>query len=262
MSFTDRLLALRVTAVLSWRDYRVQYPIKILLLSVFPRAILQVAFFAYLGYIAAGRDGRTFAFVGAAAQVAALATVVKGPDVLLDERVLGTLYRHRLGVVPLPATVAARWWIYTLEGICTTLVTIALLAAPFGGIELLLRLLAATPLFVLVSLSLTAFGLSVGSFALTQRADVLLTNLASYALLVLCGVVAPLAAFGHEGSIAVRTLPLTNGLLAIRDVVAGRPWVESGLLELAVGASWMLVAATALTWQAHRGRVTGSDERY
>ena len=259
---SDRIYVLRVAAVLSWREYRVQYPLKVLVLSVLPRALLQVAFFAYLGYVAAGRDGRTFGFVGAAAQVIAVATVVKGPDLLLDERVLGTLDRHRLGVVPLPLTVAVRWWIYTVEGVFSALVAILVLAVPFGGAELLVRLLAVMPLFLLVAAGLTAFGLAVGSFALTQRADVLLTNLASYALLVLCGVVAPVDAFGHWLSLVVRALPLTNGLLAIRRAIAGDAWLPDALLELAVAAAWALAAAALLVWQERHARSSGSDDRY
>lgn len=259
---SERLYALRLAALLSLRDYLVVYPPKILTLSILPRVVLQVAFFSYLGYYAGGPAGRTFAFVGATAQMMTMATVVKAPDVLLDERVMGTLYRQRLATVPLPATAAARWWIYTCEGFCMSLTATLVLAAPFGGSSLLLHVLRAAPLFALLALTTSAFGLAVGSFALTQRADVLITNLAAYSLLVLAGAIAPLNAFGSIGSHLVRVLPLTNGLLAVRAVVAGRGWLGDALLELAVGVGWALVAAALLTWQEHRGRRLGSDDRF
>src|SRR2546423_9099582 len=97
-----------MAALLSWRDYRVQYPLKVLVLSVLPRALLQVAFFAYLGYVAGGRDGRTIGFVGATAQVMAVAIVVMGPDVVLDARSFGILDRHHLRLFPLALTVTPR----------------------------------------------------------------------------------------------------------------------------------------------------------
>jgi ABC-2 type transport system permease protein len=257
-----RLEALRLAALLSVRDYAVVYPPSVLLFSVLPRVVLQVAFLSYLGYYAGGADGRTFAFVGATSQMMTMATVVKAPDVLLDERVMGTLYRQRLALVPLPATAAARWWIYTCEGFCMSLVATAVLAAPLGGASLLLGLIRALPLFALLALTTSAFGLAVGSFALTQRADLLITNLAAYSLLVLTGAIAPLSAFGGFGAHVVRVLPLTNGLLAVRAVVAGRAWLGDALLELAVGIAWGLLAAALLTWQEQRGRRLGSDDRF
>jgi ABC-2 type transport system permease protein len=102
----------------------------------------------------------------------------------------------------------------------------------------------------------------VGSFALTQRADVLLTNLASYSLLALCGVVAPLSAFGNVGAVAVRVLPLTNGLLAVRHVVDGTAWEADALLELAVGIGWALAATALLQWHDGRARRLGTDDRF
>jgi ABC-2 type transport system permease protein len=257
----DRLDGLRLAALLSLRDYAALYPPAVLLLSTLPRIVLQVGFFSYLGYYAAGSAGRTFAFVGASAHVITMATVVRGPDVIVDERVMGTLYRARLGVLPLPATVATRWWIYTCEGFCMWLAAVLALAVPFGGASLLAHLLAAAPLLALAAVTTAAFGMAVGAVALTQRFDVVLTNLAAYALLVLCGVVAPLASFGPVGSDLVRLLPLTNGLLAVRHVVAGEAWALDALLEAAAGAGWACVAAGMLLWQERRARWLGSDDR-
>lgn len=254
--------ALRMTALLSLRNYMVVYPPRILLLTVVPRVVLQVAFLSYLGFYAAGRNGESFAFVGAAVQIMALAIVVKGPDTLLDERAMGTLYRHRLGVVPLPLTIGVRWWVYTAEGIASAVLAVLVLAVPFGGVDLLLRLLPAIPLLVVISLGLTAFGAAVGSFALTQREDVLITNLANYALLVFCGVVAPIWTFGGAAATAVRFLPMTNGLLAVRALVAGRPFAGNLLLEFTASAAWATVALVMLHWQSIRSYRAGSDDRY
>lgn len=241
------------------RDYRRLYPLKIVAFSVVPRVVLQTAFMSYLGYYAAGVDGRRFAFVGAAMQIMTMGTVVKGSDAILDERVFGTLYRTRIGVLALPGTTAARWLVYSLEGFCASVVAVLVLAAPFGGAHLLLRLLAAVPLFALLALTTSAFGLAVGSLALSYRADVLITNFASYALLVLCGAVAPLSAFGPAEP-AMRLLPLTNGLLAVRHAIAGGPWLGDAALELAVGVAWALVALALLARQERRAVRLGTDD--
>jgi ABC-2 type transport system permease protein len=260
--FTDRLYGLGLAAQLSWRDFRAVYPAKIYLATTIPRAILQVAFFGYLGYFAAGETGRRFAFVGAAAHIVVLATVVRGPDIVLDERVLGTLHRLRLGVLPLPAVLAVRWWIFTLEGVVDAVVAILVVAPLLGEQDAIPRLLAAVPLVAIVALSTSALGLVVGAISLTLRADVLLTNLTSYLLLVFAGVTAPISLFGHVGETVVRMLPLTNGLLAVRAVLAGRPWLPDTLLELAVGAGWLALGLALVVLQTRQLAVRGREDFY
>jgi ABC-2 type transport system permease protein len=238
------------------------YPPRIYAATTIPRAVLQVAFFGYLGYFAAGETGRRFAFVGAAAHIVVLATVIRGPDIVLDERVLGTLHRLRLGVLPLPMVMAVRWWIFALEGVVDAVVAILVVAPLLGEQDVVPRLLAAVPLLGLVAFSTSGLGLVVGAISLTQRADVLLTNLTSYLLLVLAGVTAPISVFGHVGEIFVRALPLTNGLLGIRAVLAGRPWLDDALLELATGAAWLALGLALVALQTRRLGVRGQDDLY
>lgn len=252
--------AYATAALFSARDYVVLYPPAVLAFSTVPRVVLQVAFLSYLGYYAAGEDGRTFAFIGAAAQVMTIATVVKAPSLILEERISGTLQRVRSGVVSLPGVIAARWLVYAVEGCAMSVLAVLALAGPFGGRNLLERLLGALPLFALLAVTTSAFGLVVGSFALTQRADALITNLGGYSLLAVCGAVAPLSALGDVGSRLARAIPLTNGLLALRNLVDGRAWVGDALLEVAVGAAWALVAVALLARQDRRSRRLGSDD--
>jgi ABC-2 type transport system permease protein len=247
-------------ATLSARDFLAVYPPRVYLLTTLPRAVLQVAFVAFVGYYAAGADGREFAFIGACAHIIVLATVVRAPDVLIDERIMGTLHRVRLGVLPLPAVVIARWWVFVAAGMADALVA-AVVAAPLvGELDLVLEVLGAAPLFLLVALTTSGVGLVVGALSLTQRIDVLLTNLAAYVMLVFCGVVAPVSVFGDVGEPLVRLLPLTNGLLAIRQFVAGENWLSNAGLELAVGAAWLCVAVLLMKLQEHRARRLGTDE--
>jgi ABC-2 type transport system permease protein len=261
LSSTDPAGALAFTARLSWLEYRAAYPWRIYLISALPRALLQVLFFAYLGYFTGGHAGRTFAFVGASAHVMLIATVIKGPDVLLDERVLGTLYRLRLGVLSVPAVIAVRWWVYAAEAIVDA-VAVIVVAGPFVvGLDVVGRLLLALPLFGLVALTTSALGLAVAAVSLTQRADVLVTNLANYAALVVCGVVAPLSALGTVGMGLGRAIPLTHGLLAIRAAIDGRPWAGEALLEAAVGAAWAASAVVVLLVQEWRARAFGIGDR-
>jgi ABC-2 type transport system permease protein len=261
LNFSRQAARLRHVARLSWLDYRVVYTPRVLALGILPRALLQVLFISYLGYYAAGEAGRTFAFVGASAQVMAMPAIVKGMDAIYDERVMGTMYRQRLGVVPLPLTVLARWSVYAVEAFVIAALTVVVLGAFIGGPDLLGRLVMALPLYALLACTLSAFGLLVGSIALTQRTDVVVSNVASYLLLAFCGVVAPVAALGAVASELVRALPLTNGLLGIRALVDGQAWWSFALWELFVGVVWFGLAAAALAWQQSRARRLGKDDK-
>jgi ABC-2 type transport system permease protein len=58
-------------------------------------------------------------------------------------------------------------------------------------------------------------------------------------------------------------LPLTHGLAAIRDLLAGEqlaPILANAGLELAVGAGWLLLALASFNRLAEAGRRDGSIE--
>lgn len=261
MTFTDRLYGLWLAALLSWRDFRAIYPPRIYFLTTLPRVLLQVAFFALVGELAAGEAGRQFALVGASAHVMVLATIVRGPDVLVDERTMGTLHRVRLGVLPLPALAAARWLVYTTAGFLDAVVALVVVGLAFGETDLVREAFGAAPLLALVALTTSALGVTVAAVSLTKRVDFVLANVVSYLTLVFCGAVAPVSALPEPLETLAHGLPLTNGLLAIRAVVAGEPWLAHAAAELAVGAAWAAFAVALLVVQASRGRALGTDDR-
>ena len=236
------------------------YPPRVYLLTTLPRAILQAGFLALVGYYAAGEVGREFAFIGGCAHVIVLSTMIRAPDILVDERTMGTLHRVRLGVISLPALVAARWWVFIAGGVIDAVVAATVVGVAIGEGDVVPKLVAAAPLFLLVALTTSSLGLLVGAISLTQRVDVMLTNLVAYVAMVFAGIVAPITVFGDVGETLVRLLPLTNGLLAIRSFVAGEAWLRDAALELCVGAAWTIVAFAALHVQAWRARRLGTDE--
>ena len=260
MRRSDRVFALAYAGAMSFRDFFAVYPPRVYLLTTLPRAILQAAFLALVGYYAAGEPGREFAFIGACAHVIVLSTMVRAPDILVDERTMGTLHRVRLGVIPLPAIVAARWWVFVAAAVVDAVAAAVVVGPLVGETDLVLDLLAATPLFLLLALTTSSLGLLVGAISLTQRIDVMLTNLVAYIAMVFAGIVAPITVFGDVGEVLVRMLPLTNGLLAIRSFVDGEPWLAEAALELATGTAWTAIAFAALAVQATRARRLGTDE--
>lgn len=251
---------LLLAARCSFRHYLTAYSPKVFAASVLPRVVLQVLFFSYIAYYTGGTAGRDFAYVGASVQVMTIATVVKGPWVLLDERPMGTLYRHRLGTVGLPAVVAARWWVYTAEGVLDSLIAAIAVGLLFGRTHLALELVAAAPLLALTAVTTSAFGLLVAGAAWATRAEVLVTNLGSYGLLALCGIAGPLHRLGPVLAAVAHLLPMTNGLLAVRAAVSGGPWLGHAAAEALVGAVWGAAGVWMLRSGERRARVRGTVE--
>ncbi|MEV0391391.1 ABC transporter permease, partial [Nonomuraea sp. NPDC050643] len=222
MSWSD-LAALRTVAVLSWREYRAVYPLRVLLAGSLPRSILQAVFVAYVGLVAAGPAGRDFALVGGVLQVITIATVIRGGDILLGDRVFGTLYRMRLARLPLPLVAAVRWWAFVVEGVAGALVAATAAGLLFDRPALMAGMWAASGLVLLVALSTSALGMTVAAVSMTHRTDSFIANVVSYLLLAATGAVAPLGRLPDALEAAAHLLPMTNGLLAVRGALAGGP---------------------------------------
>lgn len=261
MTWPD-LAALRTVAQLSWRDYRAVYPFRVIVTSSLPRAILQVLFVAYIGQFAAGSAGRDFALLGATMQVITVATIIKAGDVLLEDRQIGVLHRLRLGRFPLPLVAATRWWTFVLEGTVGALVAVTVAGLLFGRGALAASVWAAAGLVLLVAFSTSALGMATAAAAMAYRADVFIVNLVSYLLLAVTGVVAPLDRLPAALTVLAHGLPITNGLLALRQAVAGEAWLGHAVAEAAVGVGWLAAAVVLLTIQARRARAKDSDDRW
>ncbi|GHI86601.1 ABC transporter permease [Streptomyces xanthophaeus] len=261
MRSSDLLPALATTGRLGAREYLVEYPPRILFGTVAPRALLQVLFLTVLGRAVGGPDGALAAGIGASAFNVVSATVIKAPDVLINERVQGTLYRLRMTELPLLTLVAARWLVYAAEGIASALLAVPLVALLTADPVLLTGLPAALPLYALTTMTTSGFGLALAVVALGRRADVFLTNFGSYLLLALSGVLAALPADGLR-ALAGSVLPLTHGIAALRALHDGAGLTEVLRLagaEALVGLLWVSAAAVGLRVQTRRLRRSGND---
>ena len=260
MTSIEPVRALGFTAVLAARNYRKVYSPRVLLLSGAPRVIFQVAFYTFLGRFVAGAEGAAFVYVGACVHIMTIAVMNKAADAIADERPQGTLSRLQTGTIPVWAIIAVRWSVYLAEAVASAALAIVVVGAVTGQDELIGRLLLALPVFALIGACISCYAMTVSSLSLFVRADVSWSNLGSYLLLVLGGVVAPLSALGAVEPVA-RLLPLTNGLLALRHRLAGEPWLGLLAAEVLVGAGWLLLAGLLLKLHSRRSRSVG-DDRY
>ncbi|MDP8911890.1 MAG: ABC transporter permease, partial [Actinomycetota bacterium] len=78
-----------------------------------------------------------------------------------------------------------------------------------------------------------------------------------------CGVNVPLGFYPEAVQWLANVLPLTHGLAAIRDLLAGEPLavlLPNVGLEIAVGLGWLALALVSFNRLAEGGRRDGSIE--
>jgi ABC-2 type transport system permease protein len=115
------------------------------------------------------------------------------------------------------------------------------------------------------SFSCAALGLSVGALGLRGRNVTVIDNLLLAALLLLCGVNVPLERLPEWMQAVGTVLPLTHGVEAAREIVAGATvgQVRGPLLaEFAVGAGYALGGAVLLRLFEYESRRTASLETF
>ena len=107
------------------------------------------------------------------------------------------------------------------------------------------RLPALALVLVVTVSSCTAFGMMLGSFGLRARDVFFFSNLVYFLMLLFCGVNVPPEELPGWMQAIGNALPLTHGIEAAREVVAGRSLASVGHLvgaEPLVGPIWALVA--------------------
>jgi ABC-2 type transport system permease protein len=118
---------------------------------------------------------------------------------------------------------------------------------------------------VLTSVSMVGFGLLLGGVALFLRTSIILGNIFLFAGLLLSGVNFPLSYLPVPLQYAGEILPLTWGVVAVRDSVAGAPLATLlpiwGILLASVAASLGLAMGL---WEVfeRRALATGSIVRF
>ena len=106
--------------------------------------------------------------------------------------------------------------------------------------------------------SCTALGMLLGSIGLRARDVFFASNLVYFLMLLVCGVNIPRRGAARAGCEAIgRVVPLTHGIEAARDVVAGAALGDvAGLLwtELAIGAVYTALAFALFRFFEFEGR--------
>jgi len=244
---------------LGWREYFAANPPALVLSATAPRLVLQTLFFTVLGSVVAGPGQRQFAFVGGLALALAGTNAVNVSNVPVTDKCYATFWRIRSGRVRPAVVFFARAAPYPLIGLGLLVLDAALVGPLVGLPGLTLRLAPLVGLYALISVTTTAAGLASASLSIGRHADILVTNLLAYLIILCSGGFLPPGRVGWIDDLG-KVLPVSHGLAAVRAALAGRPWAGQAGLEVLVGLGWMLLAAAAITAQASRARRLGHDD--
>ena len=195
--------------------------------STIPRFILQPLFFVLLAHTAGGPELARFALIGNAMGNAAITSLVMlGVSIELEKWA---------GTFPLLMAVPANWLPLMigramagyLESLVGVLVTFIALTPFMAGVGLdFWRLMMAIPLMMLTTASLAGLGWLLGSITLPTRVGLLASNMVAYVMFVVCGVNFPLNALPGFLQLIGKILPLTHGLMGIREVIDGASYLQ------------------------------------
>jgi ABC-2 type transport system permease protein len=239
-------------AIFTWRSWALGWMV---------RVIAQVSFFALIGLRVANDRAAFYLLIGNALAVAAQSGVFS-LNMTTTERWAGTLPLLVASPTSPVVVFASRGAYLVVDGSLSALGAL-FIAGPAFGLHLPWpRVLAVVPLTAIVALASYCFGTFLAGVIFRFRSINSLVVLVGYVgLMTVCGVNVPLSYYPTALEWASRFLPLTNGLLAIREVFAGAPWstvVGHAALEAAVAVGWMTGALLTFNRLASRGRLDGS----
>jgi ABC-2 type transport system permease protein len=244
------------------RDYGSIYTPTTWLAGWFLRVLAQVTFFALLGRLLQSEQQTWFLLVGNSVMLAAMEGVW-AVNMVSWERNAGTLPLLVASPTNPVVVLASRGTYLIADGVLSALGALFLLGLLFGLPMPWPRVLLVVPLTVLVAASAYCLGTFLGGVLLGYRSlNNIAANVGLVTVMTLCGVNVPLSAYPEPIAWVSRLLPMTNGLIAIREVFDGRLAAAGlhALIEAAVGLGWLGACLVTFGWFIARGRRTGSLE--
>lgn len=228
----------------------------------FVRVLAQVTFFALIGRLLGTQQQVWFLLVGNAVMLAAMEGIF-ALNMVGWERGTGTLALLAASPTSPVVVLASRGAYLVADGTASALGALVVLAPVFHLPLPWPSALLVAPLTVLIGLSAYALGTFLGGLIIGFRSvNSIVVNVGIVVLMALCGVNVPLDAYPGPVLWISHCLPITNGLLAVRDVLAGDIGGAGlhALAEAGVAAGWFGLCVLTFGRFVQRGRRTGSLE--
>jgi len=214
-------------------------------MQVFTLPLFEMAFFVYLArFVSPSITNVTFIAVGNAMQVASFSSIFAVCNLTSEEKWQGTL-------VPLMATPANRFSLFLgrslfqiLNGIATIAVGFFYANRVFGVNMANTDFIALSVVILVTSLTMTGFGLMLGSVGLFMRTAMIIANIFLFIGHLLSGVNFPVSLLPTWLQPFSYAIPMTYGTTAARLAVQGANLIQlSPILaqEIAVGFGSIIV---------------------
>lgn len=225
------------------------------------RIIMQVIFFALIGRLLGSHDALVFLFVGQCVMATVLECCMAVQSTTWERRT-GTLALLMAKPAPLWPVFVGRSLQWLPSGVATG--SIVLLGiGPVFGVRFGWEAASLAVLAIAVSaVTMYPVALTVAAIVLrVPRWRNVASNVTVMSLTLLCGVTVPVTIWPESVQIAIRGLPLTHTLAAVRDLQASGvspPIARPLIAALVLGVAWYAVACCAFTVFGAAGRRDGS----
>lgn len=226
-------------------------------------SLSQMAFFVFVGKFVRGEAIIQYIAVGNALQVLAWNAVFSVINITSHDKWEGTLSY-------LLATPASRFPVFlgrammhVLDGILSVIIGFAYAGYLFGVDFSRTNFVTLSVIIVLTSFLMTGFGLMIGSFAFYFRSPLVIANIFLFILLIFCGVNFPIQELPAVIQPISYIFPLTYGIDAARQAVAGASILQVSqplAYEVATGLAAVVIGYFAFIQFELLARKTGKLE--
>jgi ABC-2 type transport system permease protein len=223
----------------------------------------QLLFFTLLGTFATGKDNAEFYVIGNAIQVAAVSGIFGVTFSISGDRWEGTLAYLFGTPANRLALFVGRAFMHVLDGMLGVFIGL------FWGVTLLgLDLSHTDPGALILTILITTFstsglGLLLGCLSLVTRNVMFVNNTVYFLLMVFSGANIPVDALPTWMQTISYALPLTRGIAAGREIIAGAEYHSvTGLLssELFIGVMYVFLGYTMFRWFEMQAKRRGTLE--
>jgi ABC-2 type transport system permease protein len=259
MTAVVRVLA--QSARLGIDDFRSVYTWRSWLAGWLLRMLAQVAFFGSIGLLIGSRAQIEYLLVGNAVVLVCLEATIVVISVAV-ERFQGTLPLFAASPTSPMLVYFGRGLHWIATGMVTSVVTLTLLPPLFGLPLSLPRVAACLPVLAVVAVCSYCYGSFLASLvARFPQFNWLALNVGYLTIMTVTGVNVPVAFWPGPVQAIANLLPVTHGLLAVRQLLDGgslgaaAPQVGA---ELLVAAGWLAAGWLSYNRFFHRARANGS----
>ena len=250
---------LQYKALMQWANPRGYVAYKILL------PVTQIIFFVQLGVFATGRGNALYFALGNALSLTANAGIFGVVATVANERQYGTLPILLASPANRFVTFMSRTSVNLIDGVVTVITGLVVVALLYG-LDLAHANVALLALCILIiTVSTAGLGLLFGSIGLVMRDAIIIANVVYYGLLILCGINFPVSRLPEWLQLLSASLPMTRGVEAAREAVAGASLGHvSGLLlgEIGIGLVYAFLGYALFRLLEAHARRGGLQDAY